>query len=69
MGLINLYFFVLKDEDVISELRRALGESEKKNEEINREFQKLLRLKEVLLHLVFTCKFARNYDKPGIYLV
>lgn len=54
MGLINLYLFVLKDEDVISELRRALGESEKRNEEINREFQKLLRLKEVLLHLVFT---------------
>lgn len=31
-----------------AELRRALSESEKRNEEINREFQKLLRQKEVI---------------------
>lgn len=36
-----------KDKDVIVDLRRSLRESEKRNEEINREFQKLLRQKEV----------------------
>ena len=44
-----------KEKDVIADLRRSLRESEKRNEEINREFQKLLRQKEVMsdkcLHL------------------
>lgn len=35
-----------KDEDTIADLRRALSESEMRNEGINREFQKLLRQKE-----------------------
>ena len=39
----------VKDGDVTSDLRRALSESEKRNEEINREFQKLLRQKEVIM--------------------
>ena len=38
-----------KDKDVIADLRRSLRESEKRNEEINREFQKLLRQKEVMI--------------------
>ncbi|KXJ26022.1 hypothetical protein AC249_AIPGENE6430 [Exaiptasia diaphana] len=33
-------------EEVISDLRKALVESEKRNEDINHEFQKLLRAKE-----------------------
>ena len=37
---------------MISELRRALQESEQRNEDINREFQKLLRQKEVVCSLV-----------------
>ena len=50
-----------KDKDVIADLRRSLSESEKRNKEINREFQKLLRQKEVMidkcLHLacIVTC--------------
>lgn len=36
-----------KDKDLIADLRRSLRESEKRNEGINREFQKLLRQKEV----------------------
>lgn len=57
---ISQWLFLFKDEeqvtDQVTDLRRALSESEKRNEEINREFQKLLRLKEVLFeYFVFTC--------------
>lgn len=34
---------------MVADLRRSLRESEKRNEEINREFQKLLRQKEVMI--------------------
>lgn len=55
-----ILFFFFKDE-LIAELRTALSQSEKRNEEINREFQKLLRQKEVhcCFSFVFklTCRF------------
>lgn len=44
-----------KDKDVIADLRRSLRESEKRNEEINREFQKLLRQKEVMSKMIDKC--------------
>lgn len=45
--LFNAQIKIFKDEDTIADLRRALSESEMRNEGINREFQKLLRQKEV----------------------
>ena len=47
---------------MIAELRGALSASEKRNEEINREFQKLLRQKEVIrYYVVFTSWFYALY--------
>ena len=40
---------------MIADLRRSLRESEKRNEEINREFQKLLRQKEVMSKMIDKC--------------
>lgn len=57
---------------MITELRRALSESEKRNEEINREFQKLLRQKEVFtnkilcLHVSFYTRLVKRIDSGRI---
>lgn len=57
---------------MITELRRALSESEKRNEEINREFQKLLRQKEVFtnkilcLHVSVYTRLVKRIDSGRI---
>lgn len=63
-----------KDKDVIADLRRSLRESEKRNEEINREFQKLLRQKEVLndrqvfTSCLVTC-WEQDIASPAIFML